>query len=169
MRKSVLALVVLAASFAGAAQAAESNFYAGVAGVQSHISTGDLTQNDSTGAKIFGGYNLSPNVAVEGAYGYTDGFRVADTKVTGQNVSVSLVGSYPLGYGFTALGKVGVEYQQLRAAGTTVSGTNPVYGVGVKYDVTKNWAVRAEEEFLTRTADSNVNQSRFSLGVQYGF
>lgn len=170
MRKSIIALFVATAALAGAAQAADGSYYVGAAGTQAHLGTSALSDNDSTGVKVFGGYNLSSRYAVEGAYDYTDGYRDEGHKVKVQSTSISLVGNFPVSQRLTAFGKVGVAYQDVKEAGFgSSSDVNPVLGVGVKYQVSKDWSVRAEQEFTHKVGEISVDQSRFSLGVQRGF
>ena len=76
-----------------------------------------------TGYKLFGGYQLNRNFAVEGGYfdlgkfGYTAnttpaGTLSVDMRVKGLNLD--LVGSLPLSERFSAFGRVGLNYAQTR-------------------------------------------------------
>lgn len=168
MRKSVLALLAFSAAFAGAAHAADC--YVGGAVVQSHLSTHDLSEQDSTGVKLIGGHQFTDNLAVEASLGFNNGFKADSARVSTREVGVGLVAQVPVAAKLSAFGKVGLEYQDVHGGSQGSStGTNPVFGVGVKYALDKAWTVRAEGEYLNRTADSSVPQTRYSLGVQYGF
>lgn len=169
MRKSFIALIVASAALAGAAQASDTGYYVGAAGTQAHVGTSALSDNNSTGVKLFGGYNLSSRYAIEGAVDQTSGYRDGSDKVKVQEASVSLVAKAPLSRNLSAFGKVGVAYQDVKEAGDTMTAVNPVIGVGVTYAVNNNWSIRAEEEFSNKVADASVSQSRFSVGVQRSF
>lgn len=169
MRKSLIALAIVAASFAGAAQASD-NVFIGAAATQSHIGTSSLQESDSTGVKVFGGYNISPRFGIESGYSYTEGFRAEGYKVKVQDLSVALTASVPIASHLSAFAKTGLVYQDFDIAGAiSYKGANPLIGVGLKYSVTKDWALRAEAEYTSKIADISVSQSRLSIGAQRGF
>lgn len=150
------------------------------------------TDNRDAGYKLFGGYKLTPNFAVEG--GYFDlgrfGYRTAttptgtfsgDTRVKGLNLD--LVGMLPLLDRLSAFGRVGAAYSQSKANFTS-SGAVPVntasrnrndtnlkVGLGLQYAITDALAVRGEVERY-RISDpirnrGNVNMA--SIGLVYSF
>lgn len=170
MRKSLIALAIVAASFAGVAQASDNNMFIGAAATQSHMGTSSLQESNSTGVKIFGGYNISPRFGIESGYGYTEGFRTEGYKVKVQDLSVALTASVPVASHLAAFAKTGIAYQDLDIAGAiSYKGANPLIGVGLKYSVTKDWAIRAEAEYTSKTADIGVSQAHLSIGAQRGF
>ena len=172
MRQILIALAVSASSLFGvAAHAADSPFYLGVEGTQSHFSDDALSRENSTGVKLFGGYNIDQRFAVEGEVGTTNGYRtVAGDRATVVDAAVSLKVSQPLGKGLTAYGKVGVGYQDLYVnsnGGST--GFNPVFGAGVEYSVNKHVSVRLEDELTPRVASVHDVYNSVNLGVAYHF
>ena len=149
-----------------------------------------LTDNTSTGGKLFGGYQFSPNFALEGGYfdlgrfnfsGVTSGGNYSgDTRARGLNLD--LVGTLPLSDRFSVLGRVGAAYAQTRDNGSTnglvnFSGnrsrndTNVKYGVGLQYALTDALSLRGEfERYRINDPIRNRNNvDMASLGLIYRF
>jgi len=119
------------------------------------------------GYKIFGGYKINQNFAVEGGYfdlgtfGFTAntlpaGTLTGNTKIKGLNVDV--LGMLPFTEKFSGFARLGVDYVQARDsfAGTgfvTVIDPSPSknalsykFGLGLQYDLTARLGLRAEAE-----------------------
>lgn len=152
-----------------------------------------ITDDDrSTGGKIFGGYQLNRNFALEGGYfnlgkfGYTAntvpaGTLRGDMKVQGLNLD--LVGILPITEKFSAFGRAGVTYAETKDtfAGTgAVRVTNPnpskrdtnfKVGLGLQYAFTDNLAVRGEvERYRINDAIGNKGDiDLVSVGLVYRF
>ena len=153
--------------------------------------------NSGTGYKLFGGYQLNRNFAVEGGYfdlgkssysinatqliGGALGTFNGETRVRGLNLD--LVGMLPLSDRFSVLGRVGAAYAQSRAnfnstgsvpANTSNSrrnDTNLKVGLGLQYAITEALAVRAEIERY-RVSDPVRNRGHIdmaSVGLVYRF
>ena len=159
--------------------------------------TSRTEDNSSTGYKLFGGYQLNRNFAVEGGYfdlgrfnysvsttgpGITGpGTFTSDTRVRGLNLD--LVGILPLTDQFSVFGKIGAAYAQSRA-NFTRTGTMPLsgspssrndtnlkVGLGMQYAITEALAVRAEVERY-RVSDPVRNRGNIdmaSIGLVYRF
>lgn len=148
--------------------------------------------NSGTGYKLFGGYQLTPNFAVEGGYfdlgrySYSATTTPAGTFSSNNRVrglNLDLVGMAPLSDRFSVFGRVGAAYAQNRAnfASTgfvPVNTSNPrrndthlKIGVGLQYAITEALAVRAELERY-RISDPIRNRGHIdmaSLGLVYRF
>jgi OOP family OmpA-OmpF porin len=150
------------------------------------------TDNRSSGGKIFGGYQLTPNFAVEGgyfdlgrfSYGSTTtpaGTFSGNTRVNGLNLD--LVGMAPLSDRFSVFGRVGAAYAQNRGSvastGFILLNTSNVrrndtklkVGLGIQYAISDALAVRAELERY-RISDPIRNRSNIdmaSIGLVYSF
>lgn len=159
----------------------------------------ELDDSD-TGFGIGGGYQLNDNFAFEFAYvdlgsiGYraggtvTDGVDTLDAEaVLGSSADgpvVSVLGVLPIGERFSVFGRVGLAL--LNAKGTariTVDGeegrasqssqkSDPMFGVGVEYDLTKHFAIRLGWDRYLDVATENVagdtDADLYSLGVRMG-
>lgn len=153
--------------------------------------------NSGTGYKLFGGYQLNRNFAIEGGYfdlgksSYTvnatrntdnaAGSFNGETRVRGLNLD--LVGMLPMTDRFSVFGRVGAAYAQSRASFTSTgavpvntsstrrSDTNLKVGLGMQYAITEALAVRAEMERY-RINDPVRNRGHIdmaSLGLIYRF
>jgi OOP family OmpA-OmpF porin len=161
--------------------------------------TATLDDTD-TGFGISGGYQLNDHFAFEfgyvdlGSIGYraegtvTDGVDTLDAEaVLGSSADgpvLSVLGILPIGERFSVFGRVGLAL--LNAKGTariTVDGeegrasqssqkSDPMFGVGVEYDLTKHFAIRLGWDRYLDVATENVagdtDADLYSLGVRMG-
>ncbi|MDI1236953.1 MAG: outer membrane beta-barrel protein [Polaromonas sp.] len=162
------------------------------------LRVGTATEDNSgTGYKLFGGYQLNRNFAVEGGYfdlgkssytvnanqivGNAPGTFNGETRVRGLNLD--LVGMLPLSDRFSVFGRVGAAYAQSRASfnstgsvpvnpsSTRSNKTNLKVGVGMQYAITEALALRGELERY-RIEDPVRNRGHIdmaSLGLVYRF
>ena len=157
------------------------------------LSVNGITHNDrDTAYKIFGGYQLNRNFAIEGGYfdlgnfGYTArttpaGSVSGDMRVRGLNLD--LVGRLPLSERFSAFGRVGVNYArtsdhfsstgaaQISNPNPSARGTNYKFGGGLEYAFTDALSVRGELERY-RVKDGVGNRGHIdvaSVGLVYRF
>ena len=130
--------------------------------------------DEDTGFKIFGGYKFNPYFAVEG--GYADFGEISasfgGSTVTAESDAVfaAAVGILPVGKRFSLFGKAGLFFWDITASGpagtASDDGTDALLGIGLNYDITEQWAVRAEFESYD-SGDDDV--TAFSGGVQCNF
>ena len=151
-----------------------------------------VDDDNSTGFKVFGGYQFNRNVALEG--GYFDlgkfGFKATtvpagtlDGRIRLRGVNLDLVGRLPVTERFSVLGRVGVNYADAR---DNFSGTGAVlvrdpnprkhdanikFGAGLQYDFTDALGMRAEvERYRINDAVGNKGDvDLFSVGLVYRF
>ena len=150
------------------------------------------TDNTSTGGKLFGGYQFSPNFAVEGGYFDLGRFNYSGTTSRGDyfgrsrvnGLNLDLVGTLPLSDRFSLLGRVGAAYARTADdfAGAAIvapyinsprksNSTNVKYGVGLQYALTDALSFRAELERY-RVNDPIRNRNNIdmaSIGLIYRF
>jgi OOP family OmpA-OmpF porin len=190
--KTALAILGLAAAIgAGPATAQDQGWYLGA-----HIgqvkakdacdgagALGLSCDNKDTAWRILGGYQLNRNLAFE--LGYNDGGEVS---VSGGGVSVSIeaklwdlvaVGSWPFTPNFSAYGKLGLYRADTDLTSDTAlipsaseSNTDLTYGIGVRWDFTRNLAVRAEYQIYKDVGGGDIGESDaevMSVGVIWRF
>lgn len=139
------------------------------------------TCNDKdTAMKVFAGYQFMRHLAVEASY-MKLGDLSADITFAGlpgsvagdgSAFSLAVLGLLPLSEQFSLFGKIGMAKTEVDASGSiggiSVSASDDEtelhYGIGVLFNFTRNWGVRAEWEKLE---DSKVDM--ISIGVQYRF
>lgn len=145
------------------------------------------------GWKAFAGYQFHENFGVEGIYAslgkYTMTARIhqGTANETDEYAEakpdawcVAGVGTLPLPKGFSLLGKLGLcrwdDHPRItegavqvteRVAGST--GTDAMYGLGARYDFTRNLGMRLEWERYTNVIHGRKDVDLYSLNLQYSF
>jgi OOP family OmpA-OmpF porin len=152
------------------------------------------TDKRGTAYKLFGGYQLNKNYAVEagyfdlGQFGYSAsattpaGLKTGTIKLRGVNFDV--VGTMPVADKFSVLGRLGLNYTQAKdtftGSGAVPAPTTPTpsksavnykAGLGLQYDLTQSLGLRAEaERYRINDAVGNRGDiNMFTLGVVYRF
>ena len=196
--KAKAGLVVLglasAMAFGGSALAQDTGFYLGGALGQSQVDidcTGASTCDEKdTSWKIFGGYQFNKNFALEFGYanlgeatasGSVPPFGTASVKFETMAFDLVAVGSLPIADRFSIYGKIGL-YRADTDADVSVSGlgsttesdsnTDLTFGVGVRYDFTRNLGVRAEWQRYSDVSAGDFGESDIdviSVGVIWRF
>ena len=146
----------------------------------------------ATAFKLFGGYQINRNFAVEGGYFNLGKFGFSSTTVPAgtlngqiklQGLNLDLVGTLPLTDSLSAIARVGGQYASARDtfSGTgAVSVTNPnpskksanyKLGVGLQYEISRSLFVRAEgERYRINDAVGNHGDVNvFSVGLVIPF
>lgn len=133
-----------------------------------------------TAFRILGGFQLNKNFAVE--LGYND-FGEVSASGPGGSASIeakawelTAVGSWPFTPNFSAYGKLGLYRgdTDATAPGVSASETNTdlTYGIGVRWDFTKNLGVRAEYQIYQDVGGGDIGESDvnvMSVGVIWKF
>ena len=205
----VLGLVGFAVMSSPFAQAEDSNWYGGASIGQSRAKIDDeriaarllssgltssiVDDNRHTSYKLFGGYQLNKNFALEagyfdlGQFGFTATTVPAGTltgKIKLKGFNFDVVGSMPVADKFSVLGRLGLNYakaqDEFASTGVVNSPTTPSpskssmnykAGMGLQYDLSKSMGLRAEAERY-RIDDAVGNKgdvNMFSLGFIYRF
>jgi OOP family OmpA-OmpF porin len=175
----------------GAATIDEARITSGLLGAG--LATTSITSDDrDNGYKIFGGYQINRNMAIEGGYydlgtyGFTATTAPAGTlngQIKLRGVNLDLVGTLPISQKFSVFGRVGAASTQAR---DTFSGTGAVVvtnpnpskrdtnlkvGLGMQYDFTDSLGMRLEAERY-RVNDAVGNKGHVdlvSIGLIYRF
>ena len=143
-----IALVVLL-SAGVAVPAVASDMYVGVRAGKANVSLDNtvLTDDSANGYGVFGGYSFSPMFALEGEYlGFGEVTQGAGG-VKSSGLSLSGVGSFPIGEEFSLFGKLGYAKITSKPTGTN-TGANAKssgvsYGLGGQYNVSSSVGIRA--------------------------
>ena len=211
MKKTVLCAVLGAALAPCAnafAQNAEKGFYAGLSIGQSKFpgacdSSGGVTlsncKDTDTAWKIFGGYQFTPNLAVE--LGYNDFGRISsdasvtmggstftgNAKIEATAFEATGIGILPLGHQFSLYGKLGVYYAETKSSANIAqttppfasgsssasdNNTNLTFGFGARYDLTKNISLRAEWQRFSKVGSDSTGKGDIdvlAIGGLYRF
>jgi OOP family OmpA-OmpF porin len=188
----------VAAVFALSTTAAHAeNWYVLGAIGQSKISDMDIPGVDDTDTswKLQLGYKVNEYFAIEGGYvdlGKVSGSPLLDTDLGTFPANVSFgadawnldaVGIIPLSDAFSLFGKVGVAVSSADASisvpavpgasgSISENKTGLNYGVGVNWDVSSDWALRAEYEIFNKIGGGDLGESDInvlSVGVAFKF
>ena len=196
MYKHIVATLLIAAAPLAAStnvlaqtQTSPTGFYGGVG---AGVSRTDLNGTGIAGStdkkdsvwKLFGGYQLNRNIAVEA--GYVDmgkasvagpqGFTSAESNAW----QIGAVGSLPLSQQFALTGKLGVARTSTDSSGivngTAFAGTQhntaPTYGLGLRYDLSQNVALRGDWDryrIQSGAFGGKSDSDLFTLGAQFKF
>lgn len=173
----------MAAAFAvaGTAQAQLANtpgYYIGGNVAQSHLKDdsplGADTDRSDTGYKFYGGYQFTPNFALEAGYAGMGKFQAPSGEVKASGLYLDAVGTIPLAPQWSALGRVGVVDTESKISGSGLSvkdhDTGLKVGAGLQYDFSPTTALRGEWERYRVGMDSvRSNIDQYSLGVVVKF
>ena len=181
-KRVTLSGLALLGMFAGANALAEvqPGFYVGASVGQASIEIDDdLFDGDDTAFKVFGGYNFSPNFAVE--LTYLDAGKPDETILPGATVefavdalNLSALGRVPLGEVFSLFGKIGFASYDAEGTGRVNGGVvyresgsdeDLSYGVGGAFDFGA-FELRGEYEAIDI---SDGSFSVLSIGGLYKF
>lgn len=150
--------------------------------------SGSLDDKD-TGWKVFAGYQFNQYIAIEGGYydlgkvtfnGVLTTGPVTSGSFKSKAYALSAVGSLPVGDSFALLARLGLARGDQK--GTVIVGgvgasasddsTEFTYGLGLRYDLTRNMALRAQWERF-RVGGTNVGGKNdvdlYSLDFVYRF
>ncbi|HEY6094031.1 MAG TPA: outer membrane beta-barrel protein [Gallionellaceae bacterium] len=123
---------------------------------------------DTAGAfRLALGFQFVPMLGAEASYGYYGsaslGASSGDWKASG--LQVSGIGNVPLGDGFFLTAKLGIAATRLElsAVNSSVTSTNLAFGIGARYDFTRDVAVRAQYENLGDVGDATTGTTRLTL------
>ncbi|MCT4703285.1 porin OmpA [Enterobacteriaceae bacterium H20N1] len=139
---------------------------------------------DNVSGGVFGGYQITPWLAVEGGYDYLGNMDihgnhgVPGAKLESQGLQMSLKASYGLTDNWDIYGRAGaMGYRaETKNAGHNKfdTGVRPLAAVGTEYAFNKNWAGRVEYQWVSNVGNSNQigvssDVSSVSAGLVYRF
>jgi OOP family OmpA-OmpF porin len=154
----------------------------------SNTNPGGTDFTNPSAFRISGGYRFSPTFALEGGYAAladaTQSSGSSSATLKNSALQMAAVGTLLAYDQFELFGKLGVSVNSIRASGTgSLSGLNTshstsfssILGIGVQYNVNKQFGIRAQyEKFAGFSVENNsqswnVHESLPSLGVVYKF
>lgn len=168
-----LSSALLLAAISAPALAQESGWYGGLGIGQSEFKEGCgivavACDDKDTAWSIFGGYQFNANLGAE--LGYTDlgDATAAGASLGAKGFELTGVGTVPLNQQFALYGKLGFYRWDVDAtrpgASFSETGTDPTFGAGVKFNLTRTFALRAQwqryqdlgDSATTGTSDADV-------------
>ena len=189
MNRHVLALFAVLAFLAAApAGAQQGQTYIGIAFGQSKfkdacsgLAPGVSCDETGTAWKFFGGYNFNQNLGVEIAF--TDlgeakaTSALGDATIKATTWEIDGIGSWPVMAALALYGKLGLysATKEVSGLGLSAKDTNAsvTYGLGVRYDMNKNLAARAEWQRYDKVGGNDTgdktNIDMWNIGVLWKF
>ena len=150
---------------------------------------GTSEDDSDKGLKIFGGYRINKNVALEAAWidlgDYTGSIAAellsfpVTLKLKGEvdGLAFAVIGRLPVNDRVSVFGKLGMfdwdtdftlEAVGIYSESFDDGGTDPIYGIGLSYDVWDRVAIRVEWERFTDLGDE-IDVDMLSLGISQRF
>ncbi len=172
--KHILAATVLVGGFGSVtAHAEQTNFYAGAnlgaPGYPHNVNGVDGSGGDGLSGKVFGGYQFTPNFAVETGLVHLGRVENANGSVHARGEFVDAVGIAPLNDQWSLLGRLGVTHVTLDTSNGNDNGSGLKVGLGAQYALTKTVALRGEwERYRTDAFGSNPSINQYTFGVRVG-
>ena len=174
-KTKLIGAILLTLGITGTALA-QNGFYAGASVGQATIDACDGVINcddEDTGWKIFGGWELNPNIAFEAAY--VD-FGEISGSIGGSSVSAEVdgwslaaKGMLPLNEQFGVFGKFGMIMWDVEGCGADSvfedDGTELIFGLGAQYMFTDHFGIVGEWDWYDIDDDVDL----FSIGALYKF
>jgi OOP family OmpA-OmpF porin len=196
MLKSKLMKASLVVAGLALSAAASAQVYGGASIGRSQLSadcSGTIScSNDATSYKLFGGYQFHPNFAVEASYSNlgktkasfydTASSTSASMQVKSSSFELAAVANQQFTSELSGFAKLGIA--SVKAEGdmwavnptasvmtsTSTSSTQPVWGLGLNYKLTKELALRAEfESRKVKFIDAKETVRNLNVGLQYQF
>jgi OOP family OmpA-OmpF porin len=133
------------------------------------IGQSTLASTDDTAVKGFGGYQFTPNFAIEAGYQDLGGVSRNGLHASITAFDLSFIGAWELGNRFALLGRIGAYRANTSDAGTNVG---PIFGFGGRYALTQNAAFRLEWQRYARLGpqtQATLNVDVLSIGAVYRF
>jgi len=139
-------------------------------------------EDTDTAYRIFGGYQINKHFAVElGYYQLGEATASGTFRATIESKAWDLVavGILPIGDKFSVYGKLGMymadtDFSTNNPAfsNESKSNTDLTYGIGVGYDFTKNFGIRAEYQVFKDVGGGDIGTADvdvMSIGIVYRF
>ncbi|MES2316507.1 MAG: outer membrane beta-barrel protein [Pseudomonadota bacterium] len=183
MNKNLYPTLALAAMFAlPAARAADNAMYAGATIgtggsliIGNNAGVAEKNTNHPRPFKLYGGYELTDNVALEGGYINFGKFKFASPGAIEMDAwHLAAKGTIPLGKSFSLFGKLGVARHGVEASGMgddsgKLAETKPLVGIGAAYRLTENLSLTAEYTNYGSVNSGKIKNRVLEAGLKFNF
>lgn len=150
-----------------------SGFYGGLSLAKPSWSdgvNGISGSNGGTGLKLYGGWRVTPNFALELGSAQLGHQSDGTNEAKARGVFLDGVGTLPLSSEWNLLGRVGLADMKTVTTLGSDRGTALKVGAGAEYKLTKTVALRGEwERYRLSAFGDHPKADQFSLGVNFGF
>ena len=143
----------------------------GSARLGSNCGNGNACQKDDMSWKIYGGYRINNQLAVQASYVDLGNFGSDNNQTAIRGISASVLSPFAINEQLSIFGKAGFfKWESKTAQGTKITDIDPTFGVGVDYQFNENIAIRGEVDHykdLGLSKDNAANFQVLSVGVNY--
>jgi OmpA-OmpF porin, OOP family len=170
--KSVVGALLVAANLGAVCARAEGLYAGGGLGAPRYQNDVNGISGNGSGlsGKLFGGYQFTPNYAIEGGVAYLGHIESASGTVNGRSEFLDMVGTLPLNDTWSLLGRLGIAHVALDTPIGNSSGNGLKLGFGGQYALTKSIFLRGEwERYRPEVFNDRSNIDQFSLGMRFTF
>jgi OOP family OmpA-OmpF porin len=170
--KPVFATLMVAGSLVGISAHAAGPYAGGSLGTQSYPNTlnGNPTSGSALSGKLYGGYQLNQNFAVEAGVTELGAVNNAAGQTDSYGTFVDAVGILPLSPQWSLLGRAGVAHMAVNTPTGNDGGNGLKVGLGAEYALTKAVAVRGEwERYEVVGFGNRPSADQFTVGLKVGF
>lgn len=170
--KPIFAAALVAGSLSAMA-APVNGVYAGASlGTQQYpdMVNGVSGDGSATSGKIFAGYQINPNFAVEAGVAKLGSISNASGQIDGRSQFFDALGILPLNDKWSLLGRVGVAHVSVDTSQGNDDGTGLKVGLGAQYALTSNVAIRGEwERYQLKAFGDSPNTDQYTVGLKVAF
>jgi OOP family OmpA-OmpF porin len=135
-------------------------------------SVGGVSEGSAgTGFKVYGGWQFTPNFALEGGAVGLGRVSNASGEAKARGYFLDAVGVLPLDNNWSLLGRAGVvNVKTITSTADSDRGWGTKIGLGAQYQLTKSLALRGEwERYRLNAFDTHPNVDQLSVGLKLGF
>ncbi len=128
-------------------------------------------KGSGVGAKLYGGYEINPHLAVEAGVFDLGHIDEPAGKVKTYGAFVDAVGSYEFAPKWSLLGRIGAVHAKLDTSAGDDSSPALKLGAGLQYALSPNMQLRAEYEHyrFTNAFDAKPDVGEYTVGLKLGF
>lgn len=132
---------------------------------------GNAGNNGGIGARLYGGYSLTPNFSLEGSLFRLGHSREGDASVNTSGIALDAVGNYSFAPRWSLIGRLGVADAHFSTSAGNDTSAGLKIGAGIQYDLTKQVALRLQYEryHFLNAFDSKPNIGEYTAGVKFSF
>ncbi len=170
--KAALGSALLLCSVGAFCAPNEGPYVGGGLGIPNYPDTvnGFDSGGSSVAGKLYGGYQFTPNFALEAGLSDLGRVGLSGSRVRGRGAFVDAVGLAPLTDQWALLGRLGLAHATLDTPAGDSSGNGLKLGLGAQYLLTPNVALRGEwERYRPSVFGGHSNVDLYTIGVRVGF
>ncbi len=169
-----LAATLLVASGLGCTLSAQAEgLYVGAGLGTPHYSdnvNGTSGEGSGISGKVFGGYQLTPNFAIEAGLSNLGHIDNASGSVNSHAQYIDAVALAPLTDKWSLLGSLGMAHVEMNTSNGDGSGNGLKVGLGAQYALSSNMALRGEwERYRADAFGAKPAVDQYTMGVRVAF